>query len=85
MAYGKYVLAVSYHCLTKNKRIDMTKTDMKKLKMYINNIYESSGEDGVTKMVSQMYSDYIELAKIATNNEYQAGWTHKELIEYLKN
>ena len=37
----------------------------------------------IVRLIEQLESDYVELAKLATMGEYKTNWTHREVLDYI--
>jgi hypothetical protein len=37
----------------------------------------------LVKLISELETDYQELAKLATMGEYKKDWTHKKVLDYI--
>lgn len=37
----------------------------------------------LTELIIRLESEYIEIARIATDDNYQSNWTHLQVLDYL--
>jgi hypothetical protein len=40
-------------------------------------------ESIIVKLITELESNYIELAKLSSMGEYQSSWTHKQLLDFI--
>ena len=40
-------------------------------------------ESIIVKLITELESNYIELAKVSSMGEYQSSWTHKQLLYFI--
>lgn len=37
----------------------------------------------IVKLIAELESNYMELAKLSSMGEYQPSWTHKQLLDFI--
>jgi len=44
---------------------------------------DTHNEEVLVQLIYRLEKDYIEIAKLASMGDYNAGWTHKEILDYM--
>jgi len=55
----------------------------KAIEILVSDCIISHQEGIIVKLIAELESDYIELAKLATMGEYSETWTHTQVLDYI--
>ncbi len=55
----------------------------KAIEILVSDCIISHQEGIIVKLIAELESDYIELAKLATMGEYSETWTHAQVLDYI--
>lgn len=54
-----------------------------KLSKILQNLISSGKSEFVARVVIRLQLDYIELARLTTDDQYDVKWTHTKLMDFL--
>jgi len=37
----------------------------------------------LVELICKLQDDYIDVARLATDNQYQSSWTHRQVLDYI--
>lgn len=65
------------------KNRDQLYSDKESMRKLVEESIESHRVGFLVELLCKLQDDYIDLARLATDDNYQANWTHKQVLDYI--
>lgn len=56
---------------------------LERLRNLVTECFLTHNQEVLVKMIYKLQQEYVEIAKLATLNEYKTTWTHKEVLDHI--
>lgn len=65
------------------KNRDNLYSDKESMRKLVDESIESHKIGFLVELLCKLQDDYIDLARLATDDHYQSSWTHKQVLDYI--
>lgn len=58
-------------------------SDKEEMRKLVEEALERNKIGFLVELICKLQDDYIDLARLATEDNYQASWTHRQVLDYI--